>query len=128
MAEAIAHKVLGPSVHVESAGSHAHMRDPPSANAVKTMRGMLGVDISPHRSRSVYDVHVEKFDYIVPLADNVREDLEASFPGLAERLLPSWGIDDPYHGDMFTYEVTAGRILKHMEELSAFLKKRKRLP
>jgi len=127
MAQAIAHKVLGPSVHVESAGSHAHIRDPPSANAVKMMRDMVGVDISSHRSRSVNDVHVEKFDYIVPLADNVREDLEVSFPGLGERLLPSWGIDDPYRGDMFTYEVTAARILKHMEELSAFLKKRKRL-
>ena len=127
MAEAIAHKILGPSVHVESAGSHAHIRDPPSTNAVKMMRDMLGVDISSHRSRSVNDVHVEKFDYIVPLADNVREDLEVSFPGLGERLLSSWGIGDPYRGDMFTYEVTAARILKHMEELSAFLKKRKRL-
>lgn len=127
MAEAIAHKILGPSVHVESAGSHAHLRDPPSTNAVKMMRNMLGVDISSHRSRSVNDVHVEKFDYVVPLADNVREDLEVSFPDLGERLLSSWSIDDPYRGDMFTYEVTAARILKHMEELSAFLKKRKRL-
>lgn len=126
MAEAIAHKVLGPSVHVESAGSHAHMRDPPAANAVKTVRDMLGVDISSHRSRSVYHVHIMKFDYVVPLADNVREDLEASFPGLGEKLLPSWGIDDPYRGDMFTYEVTAGKILKRMEELSAFLKKNER--
>ena len=127
MAEAIAHKVLGPNIHVESAGSHAHLRDPPSANAVKTVRDMLGVDISSHRSRSVYHVRIEKFDYIVPLANNVREDLEASFPGLGERLLPSWGIDDPYRGDMFTYQVTASRILKRMEELSIFLKKREQL-
>jgi len=125
MAAAIAHKILGPSVYVESAGSHAHVRDPPSANAVKTIRDMFGVDISSHRSRSVCDVHIERFDYVVPLADNVRVDLEMSFPGLGERLLPSWDIDDPYQGDMFTYEVTATRILKHMEELSAFLKKRK---
>ena len=71
-------------------------------------------------------MHVESFDYIVPMADNVREDLKASFPSLGEKLLPSWGLDDPYRGDMFTYEVTADRIVEHMEELSAFLKKQEK--
>jgi len=37
--------------------------------------------------------------------------------------LPSWGIDDPYRGDLFTYAVTATRIKERMEELSKFLKK-----
>jgi len=53
----------------------------------------------------------------------VFEDLKERFPDLGEKLLPSWGLDDPYQGDMFTYEVTADRILKHMEELSVRLKK-----
>jgi protein-tyrosine-phosphatase len=123
MAEGIANKILGPSVHVESAGTHAHVRDPPPVNAVKIMRDQFGMDISSHRSRSVYDVHVENFDYVVPMADGVREDLNRDFPNLGEKLLPSWGIDDPYHGDLFTYAVTASRIEKHMEELSRFLKK-----
>ena len=123
MAEGIAHKILGTNVHVESVGTHAHIRDPPSVNAVKTMREKFGVDISSHRSRGVNDVDIENFDYVVPMADDVHEDLKKSFPSLGEKLLPSWGVDDPYHGDMFTYEVTAARIQKHMEELSAFLKK-----
>jgi len=123
MAEGIARKILGTNVHVGSAGTHAHVRDLPPVNAVKTMHEKFGADISSHRSRSVNDVHIENFDYVVPMADEVREDLQKSFPSLGKKLLPSWGIDDPYHGDMFTYEVTAARIQEHMEELSTFLKK-----
>jgi protein-tyrosine-phosphatase len=126
MAEGMAHKILGTNVHVESAGTHAHVRDPPPVNAVKIMRHKFGVDISSHRSRSVYDVHIENFDYVVPMADDVYEDLKRDFPSLREKLLPSWRIDDPYHGDMFTYEITTIRIEKDMEELSKFLKKEMR--
>jgi len=114
------------NVHVESAGTHAHVRDPPATNAVKTMRDKFGVDISSHRSRSVNDVHIEEFDYIVPMADVVQDDLKESFPSLGEKLMPSWRIDDPYRGDLRTYEETAAKIQKHMEELSIFLKKTKR--
>ena len=126
MAEGMAHKILGTNVYVESAGTHAHVRDPPAANAVKTMRDEFGVDISSHRSRSVNDVHIEDFDYIIPMADVVQEDLKKGFPSLGEKLLPSWGIDDPYRGDLHTYEETAAKIHKHMEELSICLKSAKK--
>jgi protein-tyrosine-phosphatase len=125
MAEGIAHKILGSDVHVESAGTHAHIRDPPAANAVKTMRD-IGVDISSHRSRSVNHVHIEGFDYIVPMADDVHEDLKVDFPTLGDKLLPSWGIADPYRGDLHTFEETADKIQKHMRELSIFLKKKQK--
>lgn len=122
MAEAIARKILGPNVSVESAGTHAHIRDPPSANAVKTIRDEFGVDISSHRSRDVKNVHIENFDFIIPMNDDVENDLRESYLSLGEKLLPSWGIDDPYGGDLYTYEETAIRIQKHMKDLSRFLK------
>ena len=123
MAEGIARKILGANVYVESAGTHAHIRDPPAANAVKIVRDEFGVDISSHRSRSVNDVHIENFDYIIPMADEVREDLKTSFPSLGEKLMPSWEIADPYLGDRNTYEETAAKIQARMEELSVFLKR-----
>jgi protein-tyrosine-phosphatase len=125
MAEAIAHKILGSEVHVESAGTHAHIRDPPASNAVKVMRDEFGLDISSHRSRNVNDVHIETFDRIVPMADDVHEFLEENFPDLGDRLMPSWGIIDPYRGDLFTYIETAAKIQKHMQQLATFLKKTK---
>jgi len=126
MAEGIARKMFGANVHVESAGIHAHVRDPPATNAVKTMHDKFGVDISSHRSRSVNDVHIENFDYIVPMADVVHDYLKESFPSLGEKLMPSWGIDDPYGGDLYTYEETAAKIQKHLKELSFFLKSAKK--
>ena len=125
MAEGIARKMFGASVHVESAGTHAHVRDPPATNAVETMRDQFGIDISSHRSRSINDVHMGNFDYIVPMADDVHDYLQQSFPSLGEKLMPSWGIDDPYGGDLRTYEEAAAKIQKHLEELSIFLKKTK---
>ena len=126
MAEGIARKMLAANVHVESAGTHAHVRDPPATNAVKTVRDKFGVNISSHRSRSVNDVHIEDFDYIIPMADDIHDDLKKSFPSLGEKLLPSWGIDDPYGGDLRTYEETAAKIQKHVKELSVYLKNAKR--
>jgi protein-tyrosine-phosphatase len=123
MAEAIARMTFGPKVDVESAGTHAHIRDPPSVNAVKTMRDKFGLDISKHRSRSVNDVHLEGFDYIVPMADDVHDYLKGNFPNVGKRLMPSWGITDPYGGDLHTYEETAATIQKHMKQLYTSLKK-----
>jgi protein-tyrosine-phosphatase len=40
--------------------------------------------------------------------------------------MPSWEIDDPYRGDLFTYEQTAAKIQRHMQEISIFLKIRKK--
>ena len=127
MAEGIARKMFGSTVDVESAGTHAHIRDPPAANAVKTMRDKFGADISKHRSRNVTDVHIVKFDYVVPLADDIHDYLKENFPNLGDKLLPSWGIDDPYGGDRQLYEETAEAIQKHMVELSAFLKQQRAL-
>lgn len=126
MAEGIARKMLGANVHVESAGTHAHVRDPPATNAVKTIHDLFHVDISSHRSRSVNDVHIEKFDYIIPMADDVQNDLKLNFSSLGEKLMPSWGIKDPYRGDLNTYEEPAARIQQHMKDLSNFLKNTKK--
>jgi len=60
------------------------------------------------------------------MADDVHDDLKKSFPNLGERLMPSWGITDPYRGDLYTYEVTAARIQKDIEELARLLKITKR--
>ena len=122
MAEGIAREILGSEVEVGSAGTHAHIRDPPATNAVRTLREKFGVDISSHRSRNVDDVHIERFDYVVPMADDIHDYLKEHFPDLGKKLLPSWGIDDPYGGDRAVYEETAATIQKHVEELKEFLK------
>ena len=122
MAEGIAHKILGTNAHVESAGTHAYRSQRPTAEAVETMRDKFGIDISSHRSRNVRDLRIEDFDYIVPMDDNVHEELKRDFSGLGEKLMLSWSIVDPYGHNLSTYEEAAARIQKKMEELSVFLK------
>jgi protein-tyrosine phosphatase len=126
MAEGIARRILGTSVQVESAGTHAYGRNPPTTNSVKIMRDKFGIDISSHRSRNVKEVHIESFDYVVAMDENVHEDLSGSFSSLGEKLMPPWSIDDPYGGDLGTYEETAARIQRHVEELSLVLKNPKK--
>jgi len=125
MAEGIARAMLGSEVEVRSAGTHAHIRDPPATNAVRTLREKLGVDISSHRSRNVDDVHVEQFDYVVPMADDIHEYLKEHFPNLDKKLLTSWDIADPYGGDRAVYDETAAKIQRHVEDLAEFLKNQK---
>jgi protein-tyrosine-phosphatase len=126
MAEGMAREILGPDVQVASAGTHAHIRDPPAVNAVKILREKFGVDILSHRSRNVDDVHIETFDYVVPMADDIHEYLKENFPSLGKKLLPSWGINDPYGGDRSVYEETAVEIKRHVEQLAFFLKNTQR--
>jgi protein-tyrosine-phosphatase len=40
--------------------------------------------------------------------------------------MPSWGIADPYRGDLHTYEETAANIQKHMKELYSLITKEKK--
>ncbi|MGD0422764.1 MAG: low molecular weight phosphatase family protein [Candidatus Bathyarchaeia archaeon] len=122
MAEGIARKILGTNAGMESAGTHAYRSQRPTAEAVETMRDKFGIDISSHRSRNVQDLRIEDFDYIIPMDDNVHEELKRDFSGLGEKLMLSWSIIDPYGRDLSTYEEAAARIQKKVEELSVFLK------
>ncbi len=122
MAEGIAHEILGANAHVESAGTHAYRGERPAAKAVEITRDKFGIDISSHRSQNVLDLRIEDFDYIVPMDDNIYEELKRDFSGLGEKLLPSWRIDDPYGRDLRAFEEAAVRIWKKVEELSVFLK------
>lgn len=126
MAEGIARNMFGTNAHVESAGTHPYGSEHPTVNAVKTMRDKFGIDISSHRSRNVKEVHIEDFDYIVPMDDNVHGDLKRGFSSLGEKLMPSWNIEDPNGGDLGTYEETAAKIEKHVEELSTVLNNRRK--
>jgi protein-tyrosine-phosphatase len=42
---------------------------------------------------------------------------------LGEKLMPSWNVQNPYGGDLATYEEAVAEIQKHVEELSSVLKK-----
>ncbi len=94
MAEGLTRKMLGPGVQVESAGlSPAFAGAQPEA--VSVMQVSFDVDISQHRTRSVFDLSPEGFDWIIALDAYVHDSLRARYPESYDRLV-LWDIDDPF--------------------------------
>lgn len=86
MAEGIAKQELGPDTLVASAGSAPSTVHP---LAVRVM-AEVGVDISPHRSKSVDDLQLDDVDVVVTLC---AEEVCPVFLGAARRL--HWPLPDP---------------------------------
>ena len=88
MAEGLLRELGGERFEVFSAGTR------PSGlrlEAVEAMRE-VGVDISRQRSKSVDEFVGQRFDYVITVCDNAREECPV-FPGAARRI--HWSFDDP---------------------------------
>jgi protein-tyrosine phosphatase len=109
MAEGIAKKILGKSFAVESAGT-SPLFDGAQPDAVRAVAGLFGVDIAGHRTRSVAEVPLELFSYIIPLDLLVAAVLKRRYRISSIKLMV-WEIDDPYGGQLADYQKCA-RILE----------------
>lgn len=88
MAEGLLRAMAGDRFEVASAGvSPSDVRP----EAIEAMRE-IGIDISHHRSKSVDEFSDEKFDYVITVCDNAREQCPI-FPGDVQRI--HWSFDDP---------------------------------
>jgi protein-tyrosine-phosphatase len=92
MAEALARARSGGVVDAHSAGSHPKPLHP---NAVRVMRELFGIDLTPQRSKHLGIYTAQRFDRVVSLCDRVRE-VCPDFPGEPETV--HWSIPDPAAG------------------------------
>ncbi len=88
MAEGWARALLVDRVEAFSAGTRAQGLNPV---AVKAM-ARLGVDISGHSSKSVAELELDRFDLVVTVCDNARDNCP-TFPGRAKVIHHAF--DDP---------------------------------
>jgi arsenate reductase len=88
MAEGFARALRSPDLEAFSAGVVRHGMNP---LAVKAM-AEAGVDISGQSSKTVDDLPVKEFDYVVTLCGHANENCPY-FPGTAKRIHA--GFDDP---------------------------------
>ncbi len=109
MAEGIARAVLANGVRAESAGIAAVTNDRPSAEAVKVMRSVYGMDISRHRARNLADVAASEFDYVIALDAVVFRRIRETGAVPPPRLI-GWDIEDPIGLGRGAYEKAARRI------------------
>jgi arsenate reductase len=88
MAEGLLRYDGGEKFEVESAGVVSSFVRP---QAIAAMRD-VGIDISAHRSKSVDEFREQKFDYVITVCDNAKENCPF-FPANTERL--HWSFEDP---------------------------------
>ncbi|MDA2978551.1 MAG: hypothetical protein O3B42_02135 [Actinomycetota bacterium] len=97
-------------VIVSSAGTSAI----PGQRATQTMittGAELGVDLTPHRARSID--RVDQPDLVLCMEEHHVSKARDAFPGLANThivLLDPAGVDDPYNEPITTYRSTAAQI------------------
>ena len=88
MAEGWAKKLKGDEIEAYSAGTETHGLNP---NAVKVM-AEAGVDISGHKSKTVADLEIKEFDYVITVCSDADQNCPI-FPGNAVKV--HHGFDDP---------------------------------
>ncbi|HXG83625.1 MAG TPA: arsenate reductase ArsC [Pyrinomonadaceae bacterium] len=88
MAEGLLRHDAGDRYEVESAGVEPSFVRPQAIEAMDE----IGIDITPHRSKSLDEFLGQPFDYVITVCDNAKEHCPI-FPGKAERI--HWSFDDP---------------------------------
>lgn len=88
MAEGLLRNDAGDKFEVESAGVISSFVRPQAIRVLSE----IGIDISSHRSKSVDEFTRQKFDYVITVCDNAKENCPF-FP--AETRHIHWSFDDP---------------------------------
>ena len=114
MAVGIARKQLGNLTLAESAGM-APSGGKATEEAVLVLKAVYGVDISDHRTRSITDVDLASFDYIIALDLYIYARLKESDRIPTEKLF-GWDIEDPIGLGYQTYKQVAKKIEKRLEQ------------
>ena len=104
MAAAVARRLLGGTVRVESAGIAAEDGALAARHAVEAMRER-GIDLSDHRSRPLTGVAVSDFDLVVALSPGIAPSLPRNVGQLVVLDIP-----DPYGKSLAVYRDTARAI------------------
>jgi arsenate reductase (thioredoxin) len=113
MAEGLARSMLGPHVHVQSAGSKASKVNP---YAVEVMRE-IGIDLGSHHSKSVDTIDPSTIDTVITLC---AEEVCPVMLGKARRL--HWPIADPASDDpSITRDEFLGRFRAARDQIRARL-------
>lgn len=119
MAEGLAKDMIGPGVKVESAGTNT-WQGYASSDAIKAMQ-KKGIDISGHRAKSVDDLDLSSYDYIIAMDSDVAQELRYRYPELSDGLV-EWEIEDPIGQALVVYEEVADKIHSQVEKFVETLK------
>ena len=124
------HFYAGGKYHAESAGLAAVEGEPASTEAVLVMQRLYGLDLSTHRSRSIFGVLTEQnADLILTMTRSQQRLLQQLIPELADRVLtlseaaglPAEDVIDPFGQKEDAYEQTAFELAELVFRLASRL-------
>jgi protein-tyrosine phosphatase len=124
-------------IEIDSAGTHAyHVNAPPDARAQAAAR-RRGIDLSPLRGRQAVRADIERFDYILAMDEENRDNLLAICPsGLEHKIRlfleyapdrPEREVPDPYFGGDSGFDRVLDMIEDASHGLLAHLRQQRRL-
>lgn len=101
----------------DSAGLFAPTGSPASSYAQKAMADR-GIDISFHKAKQVTKQLMEEADMVIPMTLGHYQALLNQFPQYKKKLhLLTEAVQDPFGGNMASYEKTAAQLEQLIEEL-----------
>ena len=112
MAKALARRRFGQAVKASSAGLRPQ-RPEDATNAIETLKAEFGLDESGHIPRSVRDLELTAFDYVVAMDKAIAKHLA----GVPKERLIVWRIADPYGDDLSEYRRRALEIMQQVAKL-----------
>lgn len=112
---------------IDSAGTMAEEGQLPTKYVIEILEKEIP-SIKNHRSKSIYSINIEEFDYVFVMTQSHKEQIEFSFPKLKEKiyLLKQFtstnkdiqkDIDDPWGYDKIVYENCFKEIKESIDKL-----------
>lgn len=114
MAEGLLRELHGDKFEVHSAGVDPSIVRPEAIDVMKE----IGIDISGHTSKSADLFDGQKFDYIITVCDNAKEQCPY-FPGSAKRIHRTF--EDPASASC-TYDDRAAAFRRVRDQISEYLR------
>ncbi len=94
------------------------MGDRASEDAIWVLKTIFRIDIAGHRPRSVSELDLDDFDFVIALDPGIFSRLKST-ARIPEDKLYGWDIEDPYGQGLSAYVEAARRI---RERLGQFLR------
>ncbi len=116
MAEGLAWEVFD-GWDVESAGI-SPLYTGATTEAIQVMHEEYAIDISEHKSKSIYDVPIKDFDLIVGMTREICETLRNDPLDIDDKLI-CWKIADPYREGVDAFKRCAEKIKVNVDKLKA---------
>ena len=119
MAKGLAKKMFPREFHIDSAGTDSETTGGANFKAVNVM-SEWGIDLTDHIAKSITDVAISEFDFVVAMDSHVFDSVIRKYPDMEDRTI-QWQIDDPFYHPIGAYRSCADEIVQNLRAFAVML-------